>query len=479
VTRAAVVFLAAAAIAGAETLEQTLAALVDKSPVAARSAFGIHVVDLATGKTAFARNENRRFLPASNMKLATTALALSRLGPDYRLTTRVLLEPSGNLALVGSGDPSLSGRVYPYDKDGALRPAFEAIEELAQQVVASGIRRVDGDIVGDDRRYPWSPYPGTWTQEDAVGDDGAPVSALTVNDNAIAISVQHGAHVGDLATLAINPPLEYFAIDNRVLTVAPGGQGRVRVSRLPGSRQLLLWGSLPVDRNLGILVAVDDPALFAACAFYDALVRRGVSIRGHPVARHRSVAEDEPLENGQVLASRTSPPLQELLQVVDKVSQNLHAELMLREAGRIVKHSGTGDAGIQALEEFLGELGATKDDYALEDGSGLSRNAQVTPRLLTRVLAHMYSGENREIWMNLLPVGGEDGTLRNRMGCCKSSANHIHAKTGTLARAMALSGYADRGEHGVLAFSIIVNNSSALPGDVRTWIDKIALALLE
>jgi D-alanyl-D-alanine carboxypeptidase/D-alanyl-D-alanine-endopeptidase (penicillin-binding protein 4) len=228
-----------------------------------------------------------------------------------------------------------------------------------------------------------------------------------------------------------------------------------------------------------VAVAVDDPALFAACAFYDALVRRGVSIRGQPRARHRSVSEDQPPDSGLIVAERTSPPLRDLLQVVDKVSQNLHAELMLRETGRVVRHSGTGAAGIEALEAFLGEAGASKEDYALEDGSGLSRNAQVTPRMMTRVLGHMYSGENRETFMNLLPVGGEDGTLRNRMACCKDSANHIHAKTGTLARSMALSGYADRGERGVLAFSILVNNFSALPSDVREWIDKIALALLE
>jgi len=339
---------------------------------------------------------------------------------------------------------------------------------------------VDGDIVGDDRRYPWAPYPASWTQGDAVNGDGAPVSALTVDDNIIAISVQHGAHAGDPAVLTLNPPVEYFAIDNRVTTVAAGGQGRVRVSRLPGSRQLQLWGSVPVNGAVGVAVAVDDPALYASCAFYDALVRRGVSIRGEPRARHRSVAEDEPPDSGQLVASRTSPPLREMLQVVDKVSQNLHAELMLRETGRVVKHSGTVDAGIEALEAFLGELGAAKDDYALEDGSGLSRNAQVTPRLLTRILAHMYSREDREAFVNLLPVGGEDGTLQNRMSCCRSSASHIHAKTGTLARAVALSGYADRGEHGgVLAFSIIVNNFSALPSDVRAWVDKIALALLE
>jgi D-alanyl-D-alanine carboxypeptidase/D-alanyl-D-alanine-endopeptidase (penicillin-binding protein 4) len=142
------------------------------------------------------------------------------------------------------------------------------------------------------------------------------------------------------------------------------------------------------------------------------------------------------------------------------------------------------DAGLEALEAFLAGMGATKDDYALQDGSGLSRNAQVTPRLMTRLLAHMYKSDARATWaratwMDLLPVGGVDGTLQNRMACCRPGASHIHAKTGTLARAVALSGYADRGERGTLAFSILVNNFSALPSDVRAWVDRIALALLE
>ena len=460
-------------------LEQRLNALLDKSPVAARSIAGIHVFDLATGKTVFARNENRLFLPASNMKLLTTALAVTHLGLDYRFVTRLVEEPSGDLALIGSGDPSLSGRAYPYSKDAASSPALQAIDEIAREAVAAGLRHVDGDIVGDDRRYPWSPYPSSWTQEDAINDDGAPVSALTVADNVVSIHIQHGAQPGDPAVLQVNPPLEYFALDNRVTTVAGIRQGKVRVARLPGSRQLQLRGSVAANGATSVLVAVDDPALFAACALYDALLRHGVSVRGQPVARHRSVSEDEPPATGRVLVARTSPPLGDLLQVLDKVSQNLHAELILRETARVARHSGTVDNGIEALGAFLQEMGATKEDYVLQDGSGLSRNTQITPRLMTRVLTRMYGRDARDAWMELLPIGGEDGTLRDRMACCKAAASHIHAKTGTLSRAVALSGYADRGDRGTLAFSILVNNFSAPSADVRAWVDKIALALLE
>jgi D-alanyl-D-alanine carboxypeptidase/D-alanyl-D-alanine-endopeptidase (penicillin-binding protein 4) len=189
---------------------------------------------------------------------------------------------------------------------------------------------------------------------------------------------------------------------------------------------------------------------------------------------------------GEELASRTSPPLNQLLQTMDKVSQNLHAELLLREVGRSARgdgtqdgtHEGTTQAGLAALRAYLLETGATPGDWRLEDGSGLSRNALVTPRLLTQVLTRMAQSKSKEIWMSLLPAGGEDGTLSSRL-CCLTEGRGIRAKTGSLNRALALSGYADSTTRGPLAFSILVNDFSAPPATVRQWIDKIATALLE
>ena len=265
----------------AADLLNAIDALMDASPVA-RASVGIQVVDLKTGTALYSRNADRLFLPASNMKLFTAALALERLGPDYRMTTRLVRAPSGDLVLVGGGDPSMSGRAYPYQKDTpAPKPnPIQAIEELADQAVAAGIMRVDGDIVGDDQFYPWAPYPPSWTEDDMIGEDGAPVSALTVNDNVIALSIHPAARAGDLAAVSLEPAIEYFAVDNRVLTVAGEKEARIRFTRQPGSRQLLLWGTIPLaGANVRETVAVDDPALFAACALYDALARRGVAIR--------------------------------------------------------------------------------------------------------------------------------------------------------------------------------------------------------
>jgi serine-type D-Ala-D-Ala carboxypeptidase/endopeptidase (penicillin-binding protein 4) len=327
--------------------------------------------------------------------------------------------------------------------------------------------------------YPYAPYPPSWTEDDTMREYGAPVSALTLNDNTLTIEIRPGAEAGDPARIALSPAIEYYAIDNRIVTVGKGGEARIRIARVEQGRQLRLWGSIPAGHSaFGEELPVDDPALFAAEALYDALARRGVAITGTAVARHRAVNEDYAPGPAEELASRVSPPLVQLLQVTDKTSQNLHAELMLREVGRMARFTGTREAGLEEMAAMFKEAGASAGDARVEDGSGLARNVMVAPRLMTRILTHLYQSKYREAFISLFPVGNEDGTLKNRM-CCSAEAANIHAKTGTLSRAIALSGYVQSKTRGWLAFSIIVNSFTAPPAEVRKWIDKIALELTE
>jgi D-alanyl-D-alanine carboxypeptidase/D-alanyl-D-alanine-endopeptidase (penicillin-binding protein 4) len=251
------------------------------------------------------------------------------------------------------------------------------------------------------------------------------------------------------------------------------------MSRASGSRQLQLWGSIPAEYG-GFVeeTPIDDPALYAACALYDALTRRGVTITGRAAVRHRAVTDDYAPPEGTMLASRSSPPLEQLLQMMDKVSQNLYAELLLREVGRVTRHTGTRDAGLEEMTTLLAETGAIPGEARFDDGSGLSRNTVVTPHLITRLLTYLHASKYRDTWMSLLPVAGEDGTLRRRM-CCMAEPVRIRAKTGSLSRALALSGYADAKSGSRLAFSILVNDFAVPQSEVRVWIDKIATILLE
>jgi D-alanyl-D-alanine carboxypeptidase/D-alanyl-D-alanine-endopeptidase (penicillin-binding protein 4) len=458
-----------AAACPAADLEQRLDALTAAAP--ALGFAGIQVVEAATGKILYSKNADRLFLPASNLKILTSALALERLRPDYRFTTRVVREASGDVVLLGSGDPSLSGRAFPYNKEQRPGPPLQAIEQLADAIAAHGVERIDGDIVGDDRLFPWDPYPPSWTEDDTLRDYGAPVSALTVNDNTVTISISP-------ASLTIEPAFEYLTIENRVRTTARGSDPALHARRIARSTQWQLTGTIPLGRTVMEALPVDDPALFAAAALYDALTRRGIAIHGRPVARHRPAGQPYAAVDGEELASRTSPPLADLLQVMDKVSENLHAELLLREVGRVTRGEGSTAAGLAEMTAFLAATGAQPADWRLEDGSGLARNTLVTPRLLTHILAREAQSSDSALWISLLPAGGEDGTLSRRL-CCMSGGRGIHAKTGTLSRALALSGYADSATHGQLAFSILVNDFQAPPAEVTDWIDKIATALLE
>ena len=458
------------AVCAAADLEQRLDALTAESPAIGFA--GIHVVEASTGKTLYSKNADRLFLPASNLKILTSALALERLRPDYRFTTRVVRESSGDIVLVGSGDPSLSGRAFPYDKDQRAAPPLQAIEQLADAIAARSVQRIDGDIIGDDRLFPWDPYPPSWTEDDTLHEYGAPVSALTVNDNTVAISISP-------TTLVLAPAFEYLTIDNRVRASARGAESAVYVRRVARSRQWQLTGTIPLGRTVTEILPVDDPALFAASALYDALTRRGIAIHGRPVARHRVLGEPYAAIEGEELASRTSPPLADLLQVMDKVSENLHAELLLREVGRVTRGEGSTAAGLAEMNAYLaGTARAQPGDWRLEDGSGLARNTLVTPRLLTRILAREAQSADSAVWISLLPAGGEDGTLSRRL-CCITGGRGVRAKTGTLSRALALSGYAGSATRGQLAFSILVNDFQAPPAEVTEWIDKIATALLE
>jgi serine-type D-Ala-D-Ala carboxypeptidase/endopeptidase (penicillin-binding protein 4) len=469
-----------------------ISALLEATP-AVRSAFwGIEAVDLDTGKTVFSRDASSLFTPASNAKLFTAALALDRLGPDFRFQTRVVSAEApdregvirGPLFLVGGGDPNLSAREVPYRKGPATGNPLGWVEEMADQVASRGVKKIAGSVVGDDTWYVWEPHPEGWTVDDTLYDYGAPVSALTVNDNALTLSIRPGARAGDPAEVELSPPLEYYQIDNRVRTIpTPRGRSaeqRVYLERQPGNRQLRLWGALPLSAPPEIFnIAVEDPSEYAAHALRVALEQRGIVVEGGVEVRHRFANEQGgALEPYYELARHESAPLIDDLGITAKVSQNLHAELALRAVGRARGGSGSRPEGLAQMKAFLGEIGIEPEAYSFSDGSGLDRAALVTPAAVVKLLRYMYASRERDRWIALMPVGGQDGTLSERFGDGIASGR-IHAKTGTLSHVGALSGYAQRSGGGWVAFSILVNNYNGPAAEMRRVIDRICTLILE
>ena len=472
----------------AAPLVEKIPALIDGSPAARNAFWGIEIVDLATGKTLFSRNATHLFTPASNAKLFTAALALERLGPDFRFHTRVVSDAApdaagviqGSIRLVGGGDPNLSARAVPYRKGAATGDPLVHLEGLADQIAAHGVTRIEGNIIGDDTWYTWEPFPDGWSVDDTLYEYGAPVSALTVNDNILVVSVHPGTRPSELAILTIRPPVEFYQIDNRVRTVAVGGPRKIQLDRQPSSRQLRLWGTLPVDGAAEALeLAVDDPAEYAARALRTALEERGITVTGGVTVRH-SFANEPPADadDSFELARHDSTPLIDDLGITAKVSQNLHAELALRAVARARKGIGSRKAGIEELKTFLEEIGVESRAFSFGDGSGLDRSSLVTPSAVIQLLRRMYSSREREVWLALLPVAGQDGTLSTRFAE-GPAAGRIHAKTGSLSHVAALSGYAQRADGSWVAFSILVNNYNGPASEIRKVIDRICTLILE
>ena len=480
----------------AASLPENIERLLGASAASRTAFWGIQIVDLGSGKTLYELNPERFFVPASNTKLFTTALTLTRLGPEATFQTRVVADSPpdaegrirGALQLVGGGDPNLSARAIPYRMGPVTGNPLAAIEDLADQVAARGVKRVDGGIAGDDTWYLWQPFAEGWAIDDPQYEYGAPVSALTINDNAATLSVHPGAREGDPAALAWNPPLEYYRVDNRVRTVAVGGERSIHFRRDPGSLQLRLWGSVPLrDRGEELALAIEDPALYAAQALRQALEERGVSVGGRDMALHAFPSETPDLTqaaappaavSGVELARRVSAPLIEDLRITDKASQNLHAELALRAVGRARRNLGSLEAGIAEMQAFLAEAGIDPEAYNLADGSGLARLNLVTPATVVKLLRYMYASPARDNWISLLPVGGQDGTLSARFGE-SAVAGRVHAKTGSLAHVSALSGYIERPDGGWVAFSILVNNYNGRAAEVRGVMDRICTLIME
>jgi len=255
----------------------------------------------------------------------------------------------------------------------------------------------------------------------------------------------------------------------------------VQSERLPGSRQVRLWGTIPLrSPSEQMILAVNDPAEYAALALRYALEERGVEVMGSVSARHRFPSEQaENLEQqGSELARIDSEPLIEDLKITAKVSQNLHAELALRAVGRERKQAGTRQAGLEELKSFLGDMGISPDAYNFRDGSGLDRADLVSPSAVIQLLRQMYSSPARQDWLGILPVGGVDGTLNARFAG-SDAAGRIHAKTGTLSHVSTLSGYAERRDGTWVAFSILSNNYNGSAAEVRGIIDRICTLIVE
>src|ERR1035437_7204248 len=428
--------------------------------------WGVKIISLDTGITVFEHNPQKLFSPASNSKLYTVALALDRLGADYRIKTSLYAKakPSragtlkGDLIVYGRGDPTLNARLHGGD-------VYKALEPLVFALTNAGVKSIAGDLVGDESYFHGPPFGSGWTWDDLEYYYGAEISALTINDNTLQATVKPGARIGVRGQLTLQPATTWLSLTNRTATVAKGATRKLHFDHPLCQNVICVTGQMPLD-DPGYTneVTLHNPAGLFVSFFKQALARQGIRVTGKLRSVNWLDPEARPLDDDKLveLGSVESLPLRDIAREVLKPSQNLYTDLLLAHVGEKFRPADSPadetseDLGIRELNKFLAEAGLKRGEVIFEEGSGLSRDNLTTPNATVTLLKFMNKHRCAQVYLEALPIAGVDGTLRNRMKDTPAAGN-VRAKTGTLRWANSMSGYVTTaaGEH--LVFSLMVN----------------------
>jgi D-alanyl-D-alanine carboxypeptidase/D-alanyl-D-alanine-endopeptidase (penicillin-binding protein 4) len=491
------------------------------APAVSRAHWGAMVTAM-DGTPLAALHEGELFQPASNTKLYTTAAAFALLGANRTFVTRVNYSNpdahgvvAGDLVLQGSGDADLNSVNFPYAQqqsaaeaeagqtsspDAAPQPVppdpLRYLGEFADRVAAAGVKEIRGGVVGDDTVFPWEPYPQDWAIDDMTWGYGAPVSGLSIADNEMKATVTPGEAEGAPGVVRLDEQTPLLSLAASVITGPANASPSVQFERGVDSRSVRVFGMIPAAHApITTEIAIPDPADYAAMVLRQMLTDRGVRVDGAASARHRvvedaqsfraesrvpvalepplaSAPESECSEGCPTVLEHTSPTVAEDIVYTNKVSQNLHAELLLRQLGMQYGSEGSSVQGARVVRQFLLNAGLNADDFVFYDGSGLSGHDLVTPRATAKLLAYAGAQPWFAQWKASLPVGGVDGSLAGRFRNTPLQG-HVFAKTGSLGEARALSGYLECASGRTVIFSIMAG--SFVPGtpDVNGTIDRI------
>lgn len=428
--------------------------------------WGIITISLKDGRVACERDGRKLFNPASVQKILTSVVALDKLGADFRWKTLVYATGeiengilNGDLILYGNGAPDFDA---------------EAVENLAAQLKAKGLKEIKGDIIGDESYFKGDDIGDGWAWNELQWYYGAAASALSFERNLETVSVSNGE-------IKTAPDAEEFEVSSDIQS-KNGDVPAVGLKRELGTNQLYAWGQ---GENLEARVSVNNPALLTAKKFKQTLEKNGVKISGKVKSADWKSADKIDIETAKELANVESQPLAEIVRVMNKDSLNIYAELILRTLGKNFGESapdenpklnalrGDDSAGASVVEKWLKDNNIAADEIQIHDGSGLSRLDFVTPEAVGRALIYASQSKFADVFKNSLPVAGQTGTLKGRLG---NVSGKIAAKTGSITYVNALAGFAN-GRDETFAFVIFCNNETRKNDSTET-IDKIASSLV-
>lgn len=454
------------------------------APPLDRALWGVSVTD-AAGRPLAAHNAARLFLPASTTKLVVTAVAAARLPADWTVATSVHAtgpvrrgRVRGDLVLYGRGDPTFSRRCYAVDTTAAgacdADPALR-LRALAGQLKARGIRRVDGGIVGDGTWFEPGMVHPTWETYDLNWWYAAPVGGLAFNDNSVDLTWRPGAAVGDAVAVELGQPWAVDGLDVAAVTALPGTPSTLDFFRPAGTMRVQATGAAPADARGSVEhFALPDPALYAARAFRAVLADSGITVlgtlRSAPDSGATAAARATP-----ALAEVASRPLRDWLFPILNTSQNLFAEMLLKQLGRQFGTGGSWSEGLAVTRRFLiDSMGIDSTQFRFVDGSGLSGSNFVSPLALTRLLAFMRAHPSWPTFAAGLPLAGQRGSLRRRFAGTPLEGL-VRAKTGSIGGVNTLAGYVELPDR-TLVFAVAANHHTLGSGMIP-WIDSLVVRL--